>query len=187
LNPEFLTGSSFKEKRQGQDFYPTPDHATLSLLANETFTGSIWEPACGDGAISKLLLTQYPAIYSSDLHDWQYGETGVDFLSSHRRTHNVVTNPPYKLAQEFVEHALAVSEHKVAMLLKLNFLEGQRRKSMFAKTPLKQSTCSPNGSVLHARGKTARATVCWPTRGSFGTNSTRLRRLWLGFNSPQCR
>jgi hypothetical protein len=137
LNPEFLTGSSFKEKRQGQDFYPTPDHATLSLLANETFTGSIWEPACGDGAISKVLLTQYPETYSSDLHDWQYGETGVDFLSSHRRTHNVVTNPPYKLAQEFVEHSLAVSEHKVAMLLKLNFLEGQRRKSMFAKTPLK--------------------------------------------------
>lgn len=133
----FLAGDS-TEEREPDDFYRTPEHATRPLLAREKFYGIVWEPACGDGAISRLL-QQLPGsvVISSDLHDRGFGEVGVDFLKTQRRATHVVTNPPYRLAQKFVEHALDCATVKVAMLLKLNFLEGQRRKSFFESTPLR--------------------------------------------------
>jgi len=135
LNNIYLTGSSEKD-RETQDFYPTPSYATLELLKREKFEGSIWECACGDGAISKLL-PQNNKIISSDIINRGYGETEVDFLNTYKQVNNIVTNPPYKLAQEFIEHALKCADKKVIMLLKLNFLEGQKRYKLFKDTPLK--------------------------------------------------
>lgn len=135
MNNIYLTGSSEKD-RETQDFYPTPQYATLELLKREKFEGSIWECACGDGAISKLLPKENEII-SSDIVDRGYGETGIDFLNTYKQVNNIVTNPPYKLAQEFIEHALECADKKVIMLLKLNFLEGQKRYKLFADSPLK--------------------------------------------------
>ena len=133
LQEQFIAGSSSLERAEG-DFYKTPDHATLSLLERESFPGSIWEPACGDGAISKLLGME---CRSTDLHYRGYGQGGTDFLITDGEADHIVTNPPYSLAEPFVRHALKCSRRKVAMLLKLNFLEGQKRKALFAETPLK--------------------------------------------------
>jgi hypothetical protein len=135
MDTEFLTGSSSREEREKQDFYPTPSWATQALLQREAFEGVVWEPACGNGAISVLL---GPQAISTDLYDRGFGESGVDFLWTTKKVDHIVTNPPYKLAQEFVEHALQCADKKVAMLLKLNFLEGQRRKEFFEQTPLKK-------------------------------------------------
>lgn len=135
----FLAGDS-TEDREPCDFYKTPEHATLAILERERFEGWIWEPACGDGAISRLLESrdgERGKVTSSDLHDRGYGDPNVDFLNTYRKVSHVITNPPYRLAQEFVEHALQCASGKVAMLLKLNFLEGQRRKPFFASTPLR--------------------------------------------------
>jgi hypothetical protein len=130
-----LTGSS-DLKRESNDFYPTPPYATLELLKKEQFEGSIWECACGDGAISKLLPRE--KLFSSDLYNRGYGISDLDFLNCNdKKTNNIITNPPYKLAQEFVVHALECTDKKVAMLLKLNFLEGQKRYELFNNTPLK--------------------------------------------------
>lgn len=74
---------------------------------------------------------------ASDLYDRGYGETELDFLTTNRTVDHIITNPPYKLAQPFVEHALSCATGKVAMLLKLNFLEGQARHKFFKRTPLK--------------------------------------------------
>lgn len=123
--------------RREHDFYPTPKVATNGLLSVESFTGTVWEPACGDGAISRVLEDSFYDVHSSDLIDRGYGEAGVDFLQTSRRTGNVITNPPYCLAEEFVTHALSVADNKVAMLLKLAFLEGGKRRRMFETTPLK--------------------------------------------------
>lgn len=122
--------------RPENDFYPTPPEATLALLAREKFTGTIWEPACGDGAISRVLLEAGYNVYSSDLIDRGYGTAPHDFLHSKINADNIVTNPPFVLAQEFVEKALASTNGKVAMLCKLAFLEGQKRKAFFENTPL---------------------------------------------------
>lgn len=125
--------------RPENDFYPTPPEATHALLDCENFTGTIWEPACGDGAISKVLEERGHVVWSSDLIDRGYGLGGYDFLTSHRKADNIITNPPFTLAQQFVEHSLQAtkeSQGKVAMLCKLVFLEGQKRKAFFESTPL---------------------------------------------------
>lgn len=134
-----IVGSS--AGRPENDFYPTSPEATLALLAKETFEGSIWEPAAGDGAICKVLIEQgYTDILASDLIDRGYGDAPHDFLTSDWTADNVVTNPPFTLAQQFVEKALEATKHnptgKVVMLCKLVFLEGQKRKAFFENTPL---------------------------------------------------
>lgn len=134
-----IVGTS--ENRPLHDFYPTPPEATLALLSKETFEGSIWEPAAGDGAICRVLEQEgYRNILASDLIDRGYGETPHDFLMSQWTSDNIITNPPFVLAQQFVEKALDATRHnptgKVAMLCKLVFLEGQKRKAFFESTPL---------------------------------------------------
>ena len=131
-------GANFKNDRAENDFYATPDIATLKLLEREKFNGSIWECACGDGAISKVLKDKGYNVYSSDLIDRNYGEETVDFLKTNKIFDNIITNPPFKLSQEFVEHGLKSTRHKVAILNKLSFLEGVKRKPFFLRTPLKK-------------------------------------------------
>lgn len=127
------------ENRQRDDFYPTPPRATLALLAAETFEGGIWEPACGDGAISKVLEAAGHIVTSSDLIERGYGTARVDFLLDYQTTaDNIITNPPFKFAQEFAEHALRRSHRKVAMLCRLGWLEGLARQKMFQSTPLRR-------------------------------------------------
>lgn len=131
-----LVGTS--DGRPKDDFYPTPPDATLALLANESFPGVVWEPACGDGAISRLIkdLGTTTEMISTDLVDRGYGEAGRDFFEECRMVDHIVTNPPYALAERFVRHSLDQTTGKVAMLLKLQFLEGAKRKALFAETPL---------------------------------------------------
>ena len=130
-------GDGKPENRQKEDFYPTPPEATYSLLDREQFIGNIWECACGDGAISKILEEKKYNVYSSDLIDRGYGHTGIDFLKTYKRTDNIITNPPFKLGTEFVYQACHLANKKVAMLCRINFLEGVARGKMFKHTPLK--------------------------------------------------
>lgn len=132
-----LVGASVAGVREKDDFYPTPERATLALLSAETFDGDVWEPACGDGAISKLFVDRGYNVISSDLVDRGYGECGVDFLMEWQpRAPNIVTNPPFKLAVPFAQKALQLSSAKVALLLKIAFLEGQERSKLFRSSPL---------------------------------------------------
>lgn len=125
------------EDREKDDFYPTPAPATRALLSAETFEGGIWEPACGDGAISRILEAAGHTVVSTDLCDRGFGLPRVDFLMEYRLlAPNVITNPPYKFAQEFVEKALDLGADKVAMLLRLAWLEGLARMELFKSTPL---------------------------------------------------
>lgn len=109
----------------------------------EEFFPHIWEPACGEGHISKVLEEHGYKVMSTDLVDRGYGEGNIDFLKiteKERKAHyngDIITNPPYKYAKEFVEHALKISADstKIAMLLKIQFLEGQKRRALFDKNP----------------------------------------------------
>lgn len=124
---------------QEHDYYATDPKAVELLLENETFTGPVWEPACGEGHISKVLHAHGLQVHSSDLIDRGYGAAGVDFLTHQGGGYhcNIITNPPYKYAKEFVEKALDVIApgYKVAMFLKLTFLEGQGRRYLFKQYP----------------------------------------------------
>lgn len=107
------------------EFYPTPPEATRALLSVEQFDGPVWEPACGNGQIAKVLADHGYAVVSTDLYPYGYGQSGIDFLRErHPRAKHIVTNPPYGrgLADDFIGHALALTAQtggKVAMLLNL--------------------------------------------------------------------
>jgi hypothetical protein len=85
------------QNRETHDFYPTWPAATRALLSVERFDGAIWEPACGDGAMSKVLEAAGHEVISTDLIDRGYGEGGRDFLMEWQpRAPNIVTNPPFR-------------------------------------------------------------------------------------------
>jgi hypothetical protein len=117
-------------------FYPTPPRGALALLEVETFSGTIWEPACGDGAISRLLEAAGHHVISTDLIDRGYGQGGHDFLTdSTTVADHIVTNPPYGLARRFVEHALArvaPGGGTVCMLLRANWEAAQSHRHLMA-------------------------------------------------------
>lgn len=125
--------SSTQNKRQKNDWYPTPPEATNKLLEVEQFTGIVWEPAAGDGALAEVLSDAGLGVVASDLNEYGYCKSGVDFLMErkipevHKPVTNLITNPPYKLATEFVNHAINLGVKKHAWLLRLAFLEGAKR------------------------------------------------------------
>src|ERR1700730_18517224 len=77
----------------GADFFPTPAWATFALVENERFSGDVWECACGDGAMSRVLEQASRSVFSSDLYPRGYGNVGLDFLDPARSADNIVTNP----------------------------------------------------------------------------------------------
>lgn len=124
--------------RQREDYYATEPKATEWLCKLERFEGRILEPSCGEGHMSRVLEAAGYEVVSRDLVDRGYGEV-ADFLSIDNMEWdgNIVTNPPYKYAQQFVEKALSIIPEgkKVAMFLKLTFLEGKGRRALFRSTP----------------------------------------------------
>lgn len=126
------------EEREANDYYATEPKALELLLEEETFSKNIWECACGEGHLSKVLKAHGHKVLSTDLIDRGYGLGGIDFLKwDSPFDGDIITNPPYKFALEFVEKALEVipKGHKVAMFLKLQFLEGKARRAFFEKAP----------------------------------------------------
>jgi hypothetical protein len=123
--------------RHPEDFYPTWPAATRALLSVERFDGAIWEPACGTGDMSRVLESAGYDVISTDLIDRGYGEGGRDFLMEWSPlAPNIVTNPPFRWAIEFTDRALQLTTGKVALFLRLAFLEGEKRGRWFPETPL---------------------------------------------------
>lgn len=125
-----IVGSSRNNgDREEDDFYPTPPYAVEELLKREKFEGTVWECACGEGDISKVFIDKGFEVISTDLIDRGFG-TQEDFLKSSKTANNIVTNPPYKLALDFVLKAKQQSDKKIAMFLKTVWLESESRYEM---------------------------------------------------------
>jgi len=161
----------------GPDFFPTPTWATFALIDNERLSGDVWECACGDGAMSKVLEQGARDVASSDLYDRGYGDPGVDFLKTKRKADNIVTNPPYNAAEGFVRNGAKLAKRKFALLLRLAFLEGANRaNTIFAQTPpsrvwvfSERITFYPAGAVRQGSGTTAYAWFVWDKDAPSGT------------------
>ena len=129
------------DEREATDFYSTDPEAIDDLLAVEDFSDTILEPCCGNGNLSKALEAKGKTVISSDLYDHGYGTTGVDFFKEYQEVDmDIITNPPYMCQTEFTEHALKVLKpgHKMALFLKIQFLEGQeRQEKIFSQKKLK--------------------------------------------------
>ena len=113
------------------DFFATSAGAVQSLLKVERFPGRVWEAACGNGAISRVLETEpeITLVISSDLYNRGYGSVGHDFLHDPPMLEfdHVITNPPFNAAEAFAQRALAITSGKVALFARLAWLEGGRR------------------------------------------------------------
>lgn len=122
------------------DFYATPEIAVTSLLSREKFGQTILEPCCGNGAVAKVIEAAGHKVVARDLYDWGYGETGRDFIVDPvEPVDGVITNPPFNLSMEFTKRALECVQEKkgkVAILNRIQWLEGQKRKQMFCSLPL---------------------------------------------------
>ena len=161
----------------GPDYFPTPRWATFALIDNEKFSGDIWECACGDGAMSRVLEETGCAVTSSDLFDRGYGEAGHDFTVADRMADNIATNPPYNSAEGFVANGLKCARRKFALLLRLAFLEGANRaNTIFSKSPpsrvwvfSERITFYPAGAKVKGSGTTAYAWFVWDRDAPSGT------------------
>lgn len=134
---ELIAGRNSDIPRAKDDFYETPPQATRALLNAVTFDGSIWEPACGAGAISRELDAAGYDVVSTDLVDRGYGISRVDFLMEHKPlAPNIVTNPPFVLLEQFAEKALRLATGKVAIFARLAVLDGEQRARFLEVSPL---------------------------------------------------
>lgn len=130
-----LANGSAKNKRRALDYYPTPPDVTHALMR---FLGlhpcTIWEPACGDGAMSDVLAQYGHTVVSTDLRHTGYGEGGLDFLSVSRECDAIITNPPFDKSEDFIRHALRQAR-MVAMLLKSQYWHARKRAALFDEYP----------------------------------------------------
>ncbi len=119
------------------DYFPTPPFATRALceflqagppsLTLGDLT--VWEPACGELHMARPLGEYFGMVRASDVHSYGAHEV-MDFLffgAQEPATDWIITNPPFLLAEAFIETALTVAKGGVAMLLRSAFLEGQDR------------------------------------------------------------
>ncbi len=124
--------------RKDADFWPTPDWVTEALLARETPRGRVWEPACGDGAMARVIERAGHRVEATDLHDRGYGRGAVDFLMElgmPTGCQSIITNPPFNLGTRFLRHALQMEPHLLALFLPLTYLEGAERGGIFDQRP----------------------------------------------------
>lgn len=178
-----LVGDNPERGRVENDYYATPFNATEALLnalneSGETLSSdTILEPSAGEGHIVKVLKDFYPynEIVANDIayRGSRLGidvNGGIDFLNyePHRKYDTIITNPPFALAQEFIEKALTLTNRRVIMFAKIQLLEGDKRRKMFDNSPLKyvyvfSKRINPlrNGEATDENGKPWASTMCF--------------------------
>lgn len=160
-------------EREKYDFYATPPLAVKELMKLEKFNNNIWEPCCGMNHITNILRENKYTVRTSDIVDRVNDGTVeiIDFLNCNEEYNgDIITNPPYKLATEFVYKTLETIKegNKVAMFLKLTFLETQKRKELFIKHPPKivyvsssRLGCSQTGEFDENGNTISAVAYCW--------------------------
>lgn len=160
------------KERQNEDFYATDPIAAKLLLEIEQFDGDIWECACGENHLANVFKENGYNVRTSDIIGRVEGTEIIDFLSYNDKWDgNIITNPPYSKAKEFIEKSLEIIPEgkKVAMFLKVQFLEGKARRKLFEKYPPKtiwvsssRILCAKNADFEGMkRGGGSAVAYCW--------------------------
>lgn len=153
-------------EREKNDFYATNPHAMEIALPYFKAIGlshNVWECACGEGHLSEVLIKNGYNVYSSDLIDRGYGDTKNFLACTEPFDGDILTNPPFKLAEKFVQRGMELVDdgHKVCLFLKIQFLESKSRYELFKKCPLKhlmvyseRQQCSKNADFKKYKATT---------------------------------
>jgi len=133
-----------KEHKDSLDNFPTPPWATRALIEyiisenRKVEDLSCLEPACGAGHMAKVLEEYFGEVIAFDVYNYGYGDIG-DFTNNVYEENSfdwVITNPPFKLAEEFITRSLQISRKGVAVLVRTTFLESiGRYERIFSLTP----------------------------------------------------
>lgn len=189
------------EGKESLDSFPTPPWATRTFLEHmlggktELSELSCLEPACGQGHMAKVLHEYFKTVDSSDIHDYGYGDV-ADFTNASHEPNSydwVITNPPFKLAENFIDEGLKIARRGVAMLTRTVFIESKGRfERLFSQTPpssfaqyvervpmvkgrldRKASTATGYGWLIWDKTKTGQTVLEWipPTRKQFELDS----------------
>lgn len=162
------TANSRRNKNAlNSDLYTTPHWATAALLKREKFEGRFLDAGCGKGDISKVL--QSAAGYDVDgidLHSWGWGTPGIDFLKFDTKYPNVISNPPFTLLGDFINHAIELADNKVAIFARINALETKGRfENIYKDNPptkiylfVNRVKCLKGG---HDDGESSAVLYCW--------------------------
>lgn len=121
-----------KHKRSKNDFYPTPAEVTVALLDFLQIPkgATIWEPACGQNDMVKVLSDYGYNVIATDI------QGGVDFLTAELPdgVDWIVTNPPFSVSEEFIKRC--IDHHKpFALLLKSQYWHASKRSRLFMRFP----------------------------------------------------
>jgi len=123
------------EARDSLDHFPTPPWATRALCewllsAGESIRVSLaWEPACAEGHMARPLAEYFAAVEASDVRDYGYGRV-LDFLMPYPIDFEpdwIVTNPPFRLGEQFISRAIEIAKRGIAVLVRTAFLESADR------------------------------------------------------------
>lgn len=169
----FGASNHTEEERSKNDFYATPPLAVRKLLQLEQFDENIWEPACGMNHITNVLRQHGYKVRTSDIVNMT-GEPDIELLDifTYNGTFDgdIISNLPYSLGKEFTEKRLEIvpEGHKVAMFLKLQFLESKKRYDLFKKYPPKviyvsinRLGCSKTGQFNEDDNCSSAICYCW--------------------------
>ena len=150
-------------ERHADDWYVEPAWCVDALIqAERPFVGQVMDPCCGGGNIPNRLRLAGIDCLASDLvcrNDFADQISSFDQAIPEAMADSIVSNPPYNLAQEFVDCALKHTQDRVCVLLRLAFLEGVKRRAWFSQKPLarvwvcsKRVSMLPGGSDIPAKG-----------------------------------
>jgi hypothetical protein len=152
--------------RDDNDWYVEPDWCVEALKVRVPFFGQIHDPCCGMGTIPRVM-----GGTGADLMDRGYDYPQRDFLKDFAAYDNIVTNPPYGIAQQIIEHALNVAKMRVAALVQVKFLASQRRHGLFTRDDTEKvlmfskRPSMPPGEMLREHGESVRGggsiDFCW--------------------------
>lgn len=139
MNNLICIGSGNNNDREINDFYATSPEAIIELLKVFTLK-NVWECACGQGHLAVPLKQKGILKRASDLVNRGYGEGNIDFLLENSSYDgDIVTNPPFKRAEEFVKKGMEIlhTGRHLCLFLKLQFLESKGREKLFEEYPPK--------------------------------------------------
>ena len=166
-----MLGVNPNAEREINDFYATHPHAievALPIFKEIGVSKNIWECSCGMGHISEALIRGGYNVKSSDLINRGYGIVSNFLEETELFNGDILTNPPFKLAEKFIEKSMELLNdgNKAIFFLKVQFLESKGRKELFKRFPPKyvivnseRQQCSKDGDFEKYHATTQ--CYCW--------------------------
>lgn len=152
-------------ERDENDWYVEPEWAVRALKDRVSFV-AVHDPCCGMGTIPRVF-----GGTGADKIDRGFGFRVQDFLTEDWSYSDIVTNPPYGIAQDIIERALLLARHRVAALVQTKFLASQRRHALFTRPEMERvimfsrRPSMPPGKMLMEHGESIRGggsiDFCW--------------------------